>query len=287
LYVDEGHHNDENRMNDDTSMTGPAGAGVDTLIISDVHLGSPNSRGDECWHLLRGLKLGRHRFTIRRLVLLGDIFDDMNFRRLRKGEWKLLGMVREMTDPASGVEVVWIRGNHDREVIELMSHLVGTDAFEEYGWSVAGVRFFAMHGDQFDSWILDYPVLSGIPLWIYDAIQRVDGRTHRFSRFLKGQSKKWLRINEEVSAGIVGYVRDRGMTVDAVFCGHTHIAQKLLVEQWGIWYYNTGCWTGNDHPTYVTVDGLGVVRLEHFDAAPVSDSTPEAGENSMENDTGR
>jgi UDP-2,3-diacylglucosamine pyrophosphatase LpxH len=46
----------------------------DTLIVSDLHLGSEISRARDALRLLR-----RERF--RRLILLGDIFSDLNFRR--------------------------------------------------------------------------------------------------------------------------------------------------------------------------------------------------------------
>ena len=49
----------------------------DTLILSDVHLGSDTSRAREATRMLK-----ENRF--RRLILLGDIFADLNFRRLTK-----------------------------------------------------------------------------------------------------------------------------------------------------------------------------------------------------------
>jgi len=44
---------------------------VDTLIVSDVHLGSDLSRPDALLATLR-------QYTFQRLILLGDIFDDLN-----------------------------------------------------------------------------------------------------------------------------------------------------------------------------------------------------------------
>jgi UDP-2,3-diacylglucosamine pyrophosphatase LpxH len=46
----------------------------DTLILSDLHLGSEVSRAAETLLLLQSVKF-------RRLILLGDIFADLNFRR--------------------------------------------------------------------------------------------------------------------------------------------------------------------------------------------------------------
>jgi UDP-2,3-diacylglucosamine pyrophosphatase LpxH len=119
-----------------------------------------------------------------------------------------------------------------------------------------------MHGDQFDKWVINYPLLVDIPLSIYEFIQKIDGPRHVLSRFLKDKSKKWLRINEEVAKGIIGYVRKTGRHVDAVFCGHTHIAEVISSEDGSPTYYNAGCWTGRDAPTYITISTNGLVRLE-------------------------
>lgn len=237
---------------------------IDTLIVSDVHLGSNVTRAGELYNLLKSFMLSDHKYRFKRLILLGDMFDNMNFRRLRKYEWKLLGLIRKMTDEESNVEVVWIRGNHDVELIDLMEHLVGINVHEEYHWQVAGRKFFAMHGDQFDKWVLVYPSLVDIPLFIYETIQKIDGPRHTISRFLKDKSKKWLRINEDVAKGITEYIHQKHPGTDAVFCGHTHLADATYIADKGIWYYNSGCWTGKEEPTYITIGIDGAVSLEKY-----------------------
>ena len=46
----------------------------------------------------------------RRLILLGDIFSDLNFGRLTKPHWKFLGYIRKLSNPKRGIEVVWVEG---------------------------------------------------------------------------------------------------------------------------------------------------------------------------------
>lgn len=246
---------------------------VDTLAVSDVHLGSKVSRAADLYRLLKQYQISDHRYLMRPLLLPGDIFDGMDFKRVREFEWKLLGLIRMMTDEESNVELVWLRGNHDREPIDLMEHLVGFEVREEYQWTVAGRRFFAMHGDQFDKWGLNYPRLALIPCFIYDMIQKLDGPRHKLSRYVKEKSKIWLRINPEVMAGMIDYVRDNGIDADAVLCGHTHFSDATYHHEEDIWYYNTGCWTGQEAPTYITVglDGeVSVVEFEEEEAALVA-----------------
>jgi metallophosphoesterase superfamily enzyme len=90
----------------------------DTLILSDLHLGSETSRAGDALGMLK-----ENRF--RRLILLGDIFADLNFGRLTKQHWRFLGYIRKLSNPKRQVEVVWVEGNHDHGLTEVMSHLVG------------------------------------------------------------------------------------------------------------------------------------------------------------------
>jgi len=83
------------------------GAVCDTLILSDLHLGSEISRARDALRMLK-------QSSFRRLILLGDIFSDLNFGRLKKEHWQFLGYIRKLSNPKRQVEVVWVEGNHDR-----------------------------------------------------------------------------------------------------------------------------------------------------------------------------
>src|SRR6516225_4446687 len=108
----------------------------DTLIISDLHLGSNVSRAADALDLLHSVDFGR-------LVLLGDIFADLNFRRLTKEHWKFLGHIRKLSNPKHDVEVVWVEGNHDHGLTDVMSHLVGVSVYQQYEWEYLGKRHLA------------------------------------------------------------------------------------------------------------------------------------------------
>ena len=125
----------------------------DTLILSDLHLGSEISRAEQATRMLR-----ENRF--RRLILLGDIFSDLNFGRLTKPHWKFLGYIRKLSNPKRGIEVVWVEGNHDRGLSDVMSHLVGVKVYEEYEWEFEGRRHLAVHGHQFDRFAVNNLLFS-------------------------------------------------------------------------------------------------------------------------------
>ena len=91
---------------------------ADTIILSDLHLGSEVSRAKSALRLLKSASFNR-------LILLGDIFSDLNFRRLKKEHWQFLGYIRKLSNPKREIEVVWVEGNHDHGLSQVMSHLVG------------------------------------------------------------------------------------------------------------------------------------------------------------------
>src|SRR5258706_8471334 len=70
----------------------------------------------------------------RRLILLGDIFADLNFGRLKKEHWKFLGFIRKLSNPKRKVEVAWVKENHDHGLTNIISHLVGVPVTRKFQW---------------------------------------------------------------------------------------------------------------------------------------------------------
>ena len=219
---------------------------ADTLILSDLHLGSEVSRARDALGLLKASRF-------RRLILLGDIFCDLNFRRLKKEHWQFLSYIRKLSNPKRKVEVVWVEGNHDRGLSAVMSHLVGVRVYEQYRWEYQGIRHVAVHGHQFDRFGIDNAVVSGLGAFVYLYLQKLDTNSQRFSGFLDRLNTRWMRLSPKVAAGAIALARHLGAT--RVFCGHTHTPMQL--EAGGVAYYNTGCWT-QDKPTYIEIREEGV-----------------------------
>ena len=124
-----------------------------TLILSDLHLGAETSHAREATQVLK-----ENRFQ--RLILLGDIFADLNFARLTKDHWKFLGYIRKLSNPKRNIEVVWVEGNHDHGLTNIMSHLVGVRVYQHYEWRLAGRGHIAIHGHQFDGFQVNNVRLS-------------------------------------------------------------------------------------------------------------------------------
>ena len=222
---------------------------VDTIIVSDIHLGSDVSRSKRLLALLRS-------YSFKRLILNGDVFDDLNFKRLSKDDWKVLSFLRKMSNPRRQVDVVWVIGNHDGGVAEILSHLLGVPVHEEYAFVVADRQLLAIHGHQYDKWITKHVTITAIASALYLMVQKLDPQ-HRVSRWVKRSSKKWLRLSDKVGSDAVRHAKHR-CEVHAVFCGHTH--QPILHEFDGVIYVNSGSWT--DKPSqYVTIAHDGEILL--------------------------
>jgi UDP-2,3-diacylglucosamine pyrophosphatase LpxH len=199
-----------------------------------------------------------------RLILLGDIFSDLNFGRLTKPHWKFLSYIRKLSNPKRGIEVIWVEGNHDRGLSDVMSQLVGVKVYEEYEWEFAGRRHIAIHGHQFDRFAVNNLLLSSVGTLIHLQLQKLDFKGKTFSRFLDRLNARWLRLSAKVASGAILHARTR--QADRVFCGHTHQAQ--FIERGGIAYYNSGNWT-DFPPTYLTIDSEGVRIHEYHEQSEV------------------
>ncbi|MGB7330730.1 MAG: UDP-2,3-diacylglucosamine diphosphatase [Terriglobales bacterium] len=226
----------------------------DTLILSDLHLGADMSRAREA---LRVLQENQYR----RLILLGDIFADLNFGRLKKEHWKFLGFIRKLSNPKRKVEVVWVEGNHDHGLTEIMSHLVGVRVYQEYQWEYRGLRHLAVHGHQFDGFVLSNVRVSYlIGTLLYMQLQKWDSKNKALTRFLDRLNTRWLRLSPKVADGALAHARHHQAA--RIFCGHTHAAMQKIDSEHGIEYFNCGAWI-DAHPTYITVGEEGVQIHEY------------------------
>ena len=227
-------------------------ASYDVVILSDLHLGSEVSRASEALELLRSIRF-------RRLILLGDIFCDLNFRRLKKEHWHFLSYIRKLSNPKRDTEVIWVEGNHDYGLADVLSHLVGIPAYREFVWESAGEKHIAVHGHQFDSFIIKNNLLiRGVASHLYLFIQKLSYRGRLVARMLDKLNTRWQRLTPKVAAGAIAYARSRGAT--RIYCGHTHEAATQMQD--GIIYCNAGAWT-NALSTYITIQGQEIKTHEY------------------------
>jgi UDP-2,3-diacylglucosamine pyrophosphatase LpxH len=225
----------------------------DAVIISDIHLGSDNCQAKSLCSFLEDIE--SETVQTSRLILNGDVFDSIDFRRLKKNHWKVLSLIRKLSDR---MEIIWLCGNHDASA-ELFSNLLGTTVMEEYVLHSGGRDILILHGHVFDDFLDAHPWISFFSDMAYFLLQRID-RTHRIARFAKKTSKKFLRCADKIEEQATAYARKRKCS--AVCCGHTHNPVSKHTET--IAYFNSGCWT--EAPSHYLAVRAGVVDLNTFDA---------------------
>lgn len=224
---------------------------LDAIILSDIHLGSENCQARQLIRFLEDLLHGQP--TASRLILNGDVFDSMDFRRLKKTHWKVLSLLRKLSDR---LEIIWVVGNHDGSA-EFVSHLLGVQVLDEYQFASGAETVLCLHGHAFDEFIDNHPILTWLADCFYHMLQRID-KSHYFARLAKKNSKIFLRCSRKIQDRSVEHGRRQGATI--VCCGHTHL---VVADTTGpTAYYNSGCWT--EKPChYLTVEAGRVTVCEY------------------------
>jgi UDP-2,3-diacylglucosamine pyrophosphatase LpxH len=229
---------------------------MNTLIVSDLHLGARNSRTD----LLLQLLDEDHD----RLILNGDVVDRPDESRLRRADWGVLERLRAI---ARGRELIVVRGNHDqlpgpaneRGRTDFLAGLLEVPVLPEYTLEAAGQSYLVLHGDQFDG-TMNMTWLGDVADWCYRGIQRA---SRPLAHWVKGASKCLCGVVEAVERGAIAQARRRGF--GGVITGHTHFCHDERIGE--THYLNTGCWV--DSPcSYVLADETGVY-LGHWDEGAV------------------
>lgn len=220
-------------------MTGAKKQKTHTIVISDIHLDSSVSQPKKVIQLLES-------YSFRKLILLGDVFESLNFEKLSPEGWELLTYLGKLSRDK---KIRWVEGNHDQGLSHLVGALVGARIEKVYQWQYQKEKYLAIHGHQFDRFLINNVFLSYLATGLYNLLQKIDFPDKRMSRLVKRKSKGWLKISEKVFHSAVLYGKLKGARY--VFCGHTHKAMKKV--RYGIGYFNSGCWT--DSPcSYITID---------------------------------
>ena len=223
----------------------------DAIVLSDLHLGSDNCEAKALVSLLESIRSGD--LPTHRLVLNGDVFDSIDFRRLRKSHWKVLSILRKLSDE---IEIIWVNGNHDGPS-EIVSHLLGVLCRDECAFESGGKIVLCLHGHRFDEFIESYPMATWFADRVYRFLQKID-KSHTFAKFAKKSSKTFLRCAKLIEERAITYAGWRG--ADVVCCGHSHLAAAIATGP--VHYFNSGCWT--EKPCHYLTVTEGRIELRPF-----------------------
>ncbi len=210
----------------------------DALVVSDLHLGQPGkTRPKAVRRFFEELADGRAEWRPGRVVLAGDVFENLDLRHWPDSHWKALAAIRRLEKV---VPVVWVRGNHDGpfDAVEFMAGR--SELAEPVGADIrsGGTRVLVTHGKWEAKWA-DDPRATATRR---EAVEKLRDQWG-------GYDRKGLHEAVAVARGAVTYARVQGF--DAVVCGHTHGPFCGTLD--GFPYANTGSWVKGVTPTFVTI----------------------------------
>lgn len=209
-----------------------------TIVIGDIHLGSPLCRTAQLGTLLATVPFDR-------LILNGDIFDDLNFRRLKERHWAVLDQIRTLADRK---EVVWICGNHDGSK-EAMHRLLGVEVLMDYTFEYKGETVLVVHGHEFDKFHRATRGLSNLRNAFYGFALWFDVPRKKAIQWMQRSSTVFMRISERVKERTVLKAKASGARY--VVAGHTH--RREVDEVDGVLFLNPSSWL-TSQPAYVLFD---------------------------------
>lgn len=223
---------------------------VDTVVISDVHLGTYGCHAKELVDYLRSIRP-------RRIVLNGDIIDIWQFSKSYFPPAHMKVVKELMKHLSKGVEVCYIPGNHDEMLRKFVGQRMGNLTIEnKVVLDMDGKKAWIFHGDVFDVSMRHSKWIAKLGGFGYDFLILVNRAVNvildRMGREKVSLSKK---VKDSVKAAIA-HVNDFENTVaeigidngyDYVVCGHIHRPEITTVttSKGSIEYLNSGDWVEN------------------------------------------
>ena len=194
-----------------------------TIIISDLHLGSPYCLCDGFPAFIDNLP------DDAALVLNGDVTDHRH-RHLNPDHVRALDLLRQESTKR---DVTWIRGNHDKHyklkdpvnIRFATSHTIAK-------------RLYVAHGHSFDGFWPYNRIFSALFLFVHRARIKMGARRVHVAVYAKRWTWLYQYLKNHIANNAARFAREHGY--DAVTCGHTHFAEDRMIR--GVRYINTGSW---------------------------------------------
>jgi UDP-2,3-diacylglucosamine pyrophosphatase LpxH len=228
-----------------------------TIIISDVHLGTPDCKVREVNHFLKHTRCEK-------LILNGDIIDGWQLARGARWTKQHTRFIRNILKriEKNDTEVIYLRGNHDDVLGRFLPLRFGSlQIAEDYIHETPAGNYLVLHGDIFDSVIknvvflahlgdLGYKLLLRINR-IYNRVRAWRGKEYySLSKAIKARVKSAVSFVSKFEERLTNLARSRGCI--GVVCGHIHTPEIRMMN--GVHYLNSGDW----------VESLTAI-VEHFD----------------------
>ncbi|MCU0399223.1 MAG: UDP-2,3-diacylglucosamine diphosphatase [Cyclobacteriaceae bacterium] len=261
---------------------------LDTVILSDIHLGTYGCHAEELLRYLKTIKP-------KRLILNGDIIDMWQFS---KHYWPKAHMqvIKHITGLLTkGTRIIYLTGNHD----EMLRKFAGfkLDSFQidnKLVLKLNGKRAWIFHGDVFDvtmkysKWLakmgaLGYDLLILINAMVNWFLRKLGRENISLSKKVKDSVKTAVKFINDFERTAADIAIDNGY--DFVICGHIHHPEIKAIEtdRGSVTYLNSGDWVEN--LTALEYDGKAwsIYRYKE-DTRAKSMKLPKRLKNKLDND---
>ena len=240
-----------------------------TIIISDLHLGTKDSKAEEFIEFIE-----KHPTEL--LILNGDIIDGWALNRGAKWKKYHTKVISRLLKLSNKTKIIWIRGNHDEFIQEFIDSSFGNiEIKEDYVLQFSEHVeydiwrrhcFYVFHGDVIDVFITKYKWLSKIGSVGYDFALWLN---RWYNRYRKWRNLPYQSISQKIKEGVkqaTMYINDFETTAlkmaekkgcDGVICGHIHQPENRIIN--GKHYLNSGDWIEN--MSAILIDEKGNIRL--------------------------
>lgn len=228
-----------------------------TIILSDVHLGTPDCKIREVNHFLKHT-------TSQKLILNGDIIDGWQLRRGAKWTNQHTRFVRNVLKKSEKgrTRVVYLRGNHDDILGRFLPVSFGNlEVVEDHIHEGLNGRYLVLHGDIFDSVTKNFVILAHLGDVGYKFLMSLN---RFYNKYRAWRGKDYYSLSKVVKAKVKSAVSSisnfetqiaalaKSKNCIGAICGHIHTPEIRMID--GINYLNSGDW----------VESLTAI-VEHFD----------------------
>ena len=224
---------------------------MDVVVISDVHMGTYGCHAEELLQYLRSIEP-------KLLILNGDIIDGWQFskRYFPKTHFALIKEI--MNFLYTGVQVVYITGNHDEVLRKYTDTQIGRLILtDKYVLEIDGKKIWIFHGDVFDNTTKGsakilakfggkgYDLLILLNRAINYGLKKLGREKISFSKKVKNGVKSAVKFINKFEQTIGVLAIENGY--HSVICGHIHqpCKKEIITGEGSVTYLNSGDWVEN------------------------------------------
>ncbi len=217
----------------------------ESIFISDVHLGTKDSKAEEVIEFLKASRC-------KRLILNGDIVDGWALKgggKWRDSHTKFVRTVLKKMEKED-TEVIYLRGNHDDILERFLPIAFDKLVIEhEYVHETPKGKYLVVHGDGFDSVTTSCKAIAVLGSYGYEVLLRLNRFYNRWrawrgkgyyslSKDIKARVKSAISFVDRYEDQLHHFARARGCA--GIICGHIHTAADKMLGD--VHYLNSGDW---------------------------------------------